>query len=308
MSAADAAPGQAAAAGTAGPGVAAAGPGPARLMWPARRRRVSTRFFRSELRLIAGRRRNQAGLAVLAVVPVIMAVAVKISTPRPGRGPDFLSSVTSNGLFVPLAALGVEIGMFLPLAMAMLSGDAIAGEANIGTLRRLLTVPVARTRLLVVKYLSLCVGAVWGVLMVAVPGAIVGIALFGTGPMTTLSGTQVGLGTAVWRLVLVCLYLSAGLAALAAVGLLISTLTEQPIAAAIALMIFTITSWILDAVPQLTWLHPWLLVHHWLAFGDLLRDPILWDNVVRGLGVDAAYALVFWLAAWARFAGKDITS
>jgi ABC-2 type transport system permease protein len=40
---------------------------------------------------------------------------------------------------VPLAALGVEIGMFLPLAIAMLAGDAVAGEANLGTLRYLLT-------------------------------------------------------------------------------------------------------------------------------------------------------------------------
>lgn len=273
-----------------------------------RPRLVSTRFFRSEMRLIAGRRRNQAGLAVLAAVPIVMAVAVKVSTPGRGEGPDFLSSITSNGLFVPLAALGVEIAMFLPLAMAMLAGDAIAGEANIGTLRRLLTVPVDRTRLLLVKYLSLCVGAVWGVLMVAVPGAIAGIILFGTGPMTTLSGTQIGTGEAVWRVLLVCLYLSAGLAALAAVGLFISTLTEQPIAAAIALMIFTISSWVLDAVPQLAWLHPWLLVHEWLSFGDLLRDPMAYGGVTRGLLVDLAYALVFWLAAWARFAGKDITS
>jgi len=61
-------------------------------------------------------------------------------------------------------------------------------------------------------------------------------------------------------------------------------------------------------VPQLGWLHPWLIVHEWLSFGDLLRDPMEFGNVVRGLLVDAGYAVVFWLAAWSRFAGKDITS
>lgn len=272
------------------------------------RRRWSTRFLRSELRLIAGRRRNQMGLLVLAAVPVIMAISVKLSQPGAGEGPDFLSSITSNGLFVPLAALGVEIAMFLPLAMAMLCGDAVAGEANLGTLRYLLTVPVSRTRLLAVKYLSLCIGALWGVAAVAVPGAIIGIALFGTGDLTTLSGSQISFGAAVWRVVLVMLYLAAGLAGLAAVGLFISTLTEQPIAASIALLIFTILSWILDTVPQLGWLHPWLIVHEWMSFGDLLRDPIAWANVLRGLFVDGVYAVVFWLAAWARFSSKDITS
>jgi ABC-2 type transport system permease protein len=272
------------------------------------RPRWSTRLLRSELRLIAGRRRNQMGLLVLASVPIVMAIAVKVSEPEQGRGPDFLSSITSNGLFVPLAALGVEIGMFLPLAIAMLAGDAVAGEANIGTLRYLLTVPVHRTRLLAVKYASLCIGAVVGVMAVALPGAVIGIALFGTGPLTTLSGSQIGPGTAVWRLVLVMLYLASGLAGLAAVGLFISTLTEQPIAASIALLIFTILSWILDAVPQLGWLHPWLIVHEWMAFGDLLRDPIAWESVLRGLFINGAYAVVFWLAAWARFSSKDITS
>jgi len=268
----------------------------------------STRLLRSELRLIAGRRRNQMGLLVLASVPVILAIAVKVSSPRPGRGPDFLSSITANGLFVPLAALTLEMGLFLPLAISMLSGDAIAGEANVGTLRYLLTVPVHRTRLLLVKYVSLCIGALWGVGTVSVAGAVAGIALFGAGPMTTLSGSQISAADAAWRLVLVTFYLSACIAGLAAVGLFISTLTEQPIAATIALMIFTILSLILDTVPQLGWLHPWLIVHEWLSFGDLLRDPPVWNNIIRGLSVDAGYAAVFWLAAWARFSGKDITS
>ncbi|MEP6648670.1 MAG: ABC transporter permease subunit [Lapillicoccus sp.] len=272
------------------------------------KRLVSTRLLRSEVRLIGGRRRNQMGLLVLAVVPIVLAVSVKVSSRNASGGPDFLDSITSNGLFVPLTALTVEMGIFLPLAISMLAGDAVAGEANLGTLRYLLTVPVSRTRLLVVKYASLCIGALWGVATVAVAGAVIGVALFGTGPLTTLSGSQLDFGAALGRLLLVVLYLSACIAALAAVGLLISTLTEQPIAATIALMIFTILSWILDAVPQLEWLHPWLIVHEWLSFADLLRDPPLWDNVFRGLAVDAGYAAVFWLLAWARFAGKDITS
>ena len=161
------------------------------------------RFFWSEVRLVAGRRRNQAGLAVLAAVPVVVAFAVKASAPRPGRGPDFLSSITSNGLFVALTALTAEIAMFLPLAVAMLCGDAIAGEANQGTLRYLLTVPVTRTRLLFVKYASLVFGALWGVTLVAVTGVLVGAALFGVGPLTTLSGSQLEFVPALGRLGLV---------------------------------------------------------------------------------------------------------
>ena len=266
------------------------------------------RFFWSEVRLVAGRRRNQAGLAVLAAVPVVVAFAVKASAPRPGRGPDFLSSITSNGLFVALTALTAEIALFLPLAVAMLCGDAIAGEANQGTLRYLLTVPVTRTRLLFVKYASLVFGALWGVTLVAVTGVLVGAALFGVGPLTTLSGSQLEFVPALGRLGLVVLYLTACLASLAALGLFVSTLTEQPMAATITVMIVVILSWVLDGVPQVAWLHPWLIVHEWMSFGDLLRDPVSLDGAGRGLWVALGYAVVFLAAAWARLSGKDITS
>src|SRR6266536_5100487 len=105
-------------------------------------RRISTRFLRSELWLIFGRRRNWAGLAVLAAVPVIIGVSVKIWPPTTGGnggdGPNFFASITSNGLFVALAALTIELPLFLPLGVAAIASDTIAGEANIGTLRYLL--------------------------------------------------------------------------------------------------------------------------------------------------------------------------
>src|SRR5262249_35092445 len=107
------------------------------------------RFFRSELMLIFGRRRNWFGMAVLASVPGLIAVVVKLTSGREaGGGPNFFDSITANGLFVALAALTVELPLFLPLAVAAISGDSIAGEANLGTLRYLLAVPVHRHRLL----------------------------------------------------------------------------------------------------------------------------------------------------------------
>jgi len=136
---------------------------------------ASIRLLRSEVRLITGRRRNQAGLLVLASVPILVALALKFSEPREGRGGSgFFGAATSNGIYVALGALTIEIALFLPLAVAALSGDTIAGEANTGTLRYLLTVPVDRTRLLIVKYVSLVIGTLIGVLVVAVTGVIIG--------------------------------------------------------------------------------------------------------------------------------------
>ncbi len=273
------------------------------------RSRVSARFLGSELRLIFRRRRNLAGLLVLAAVPVLISVAVKVSAPgRDHGGPDFFSSITENGLFVALASLTLELGLFLPLAVATISGDAVAGEANTGTLRYLLTVPVQRTRLLAVKYLAIVVSSVVATLLVTVTGIVMGLALFGGGSMTLLSGTQIGFGDGLLRVLAATLYLALCFASLGAVGLFISTLTEQPIGATIAIVIFSSASFILDSIPQVSWLHPYLITHHWLAFGDLFRTPIAWSGIEHGLYTAAAYTAVFWLAGWARFAGKDVTS
>ncbi|HEY0117196.1 MAG TPA: ABC transporter permease subunit [Cellulomonas sp.] len=266
------------------------------------------RFLRSELRLTLSRRRNQAGLAVLAAIPVVMAIAVKIANPSSQhQGENFLASIVGNGFFVALAALTVEIGLFLPLAVAMLSGDSVAGEAQIGTLRGLLVVPVGRSRLLATKYAALVVDGVIGVLVVAVAGLVAGGALFGLHPVVTLSGTTLALPVALGRLAIVAAYVAAFLAALSAIGLFVSTLTDQPLGATVAVALTSTTMWILDAIPQLDWLHPWLLVDKQPAFADVLRDPVYWPGMRLGLLTDLAYVVVFLAGAWARFADKDVT-
>lgn len=277
-------------------------------------RRVSTRFLRSELRLIAVRRRNQIGLAALAAVPIVLAVALKVSAPPTGapgeqaRGPDFFSQILGNGFFVALAALGVELTLFLLIAVAMLAGDSIAGEANQGTLRYLLTVPVGRTRLLAVKYAGIVFGAFLAPLTVAASGLVAGLLLFGGGDVTLLSGAQIGLGPALLRLLGVCLYLGVCLSALGAVGLFLSTLTEQPMGATIALTMLSVASFVLSQIPQLDWLHPYLLTEHWQDFGELLRSPVSLAALMPGLLSAGAYIVIFLTAAWARFGNRNITA
>jgi ABC-2 type transport system permease protein len=275
----------------------------------ARRGRPTGRFLASELGLIFRRRRNLAGLGVLAVVPILIAVAVKVTVNEPGSGgPDFFRDIAGNGMFVALAALTVELPLFLPLAVAVIAGDSIAGEANIGSLRYLLTVPIGRTRLLAVKYAAIAIFALTATAFVAAVGALVGLALFPGGRMTMLSGDQVSLAEGLGRTALAVIYLAIGFAALGAVGLFISTLTEQPIGAMVAIVILNVGMFILDSIPQLSWLSPWLLTHWWTSFADLFRTPILWTNVARGTVTALVYLAVGWSCAWARFSSKDITS
>src|ERR1700761_99123 len=91
---------------------------------------VSTRLFRSELGMIFRRRRNQAILAVLAAIPAVIAIAIKLTSPvNAGQdGPPFLFSITQNGVFVALTAMTVVLPLFMPLAVAVVAGESVAGE------------------------------------------------------------------------------------------------------------------------------------------------------------------------------------
>ena len=278
---------------------------------PARpRRTVPGRLLRSELRLLFGRRRNQVLLLVLALVPVLVGVAIRVSTgeAEPGEGPPFLDRVSGNGLFLAFTGLATVVPFFLPLTVGVVSGDAVAGEAQAETLRYLLTVPVSRVRVLAVKYGALVAFAVAASLLVATVGLVVGWVLFPVGDVTLLSGTTIPVLSAVWRAALVALYVAASLAGLAAIGLAVSTFTEVPVGAMATTVVLAITSQILDAIPQLSWLHPWLFSHQWLAFGDLLRDPVPTGALVDGLVLQAGWTVVALSIAYARFTTRDVTS
>lgn len=123
-----------------------------------------------------------------------------------------------------------------------------------------------------------------------------------------MSGSQLGLATGIVRAVGASAYLPLAMTALGAIGLFLSSLTEQPIAAMLATVVVSTTSFVLDSIPQLGFLHPYPLTHNWAAYGDLLRDPVSWTGIEHGLYSTVGYVCVFLLAAWARLSTKDITS
>ena len=263
----------------------------------------------SELGVLFRRRRTWAMLAALAAVPVLIAVAVRLSdSDGSGGGPPFLSGITQNGLFVALTALVVSVPLFLPLTVGVVAGDTIAGEASLGTLRYLLAAPAGRVRLLLVKYAGAAAFCLAATLVIVITGVLIGAALFPVGPVTLLSGDTVGVDGFALRAALFAAYVTVSLLGLSAIGLFISTLTTVPVGAMAATIVLSAVSQILDALPQLEVIHPWLFTHHWLGFADLLRTPVdltvFGENALLQLG----YIAVFGALAYGRFATKDVLS
>jgi ABC-2 type transport system permease protein len=263
--------------------------------------------LRAELWHLFRRRRIVALLGVLAFVPIAIVIALKLSGgPDHGEGPTFLNQVTNNGVFAALAALVITLPVFLPLAVSIVAGDAIAGEAGQGTLRYLLIRPYGRSRLLANKAVTIVVFCIAATFTVAVSGLITGSILFHVGRVTTLSGDTLPIGSGILRMVLAAILVAASLFGLAAIGLFASTLTDVPIGAMAGTLGVLILSGILDAVPQLSRIHPVLFTHNWLSFADVMRTHIIWGGIGHNLALQGAYVLVFASAAWARFTPRDI--
>jgi ABC-2 type transport system permease protein len=271
--------------------------------------RAWLRLLGSELGLIFRRPRNLAMLAVLAVIPVLFGVALRtFGAPGEGEGPGIFGQVTGNGMFLAFASLFLLVQLLLPVVVAIVAGDAIAGEAGIGTLRYLLTAPAGRSRLLAVKYTGVAVFCLAAVGVVALAALISGLVLFPMGPITLLSGGTIPFLDGLLRIGVVVLYVAAGMTALAAVALALSTLTEVSIGAIAGTVVIVIVAQVLGSLPQLAVIRPYLLTDWWDGFDAVLRDPVATGDLGRGLLVFAVYAVVFGSVAWARFTGKDITA
>ena len=264
-----------------------------------------------ELTRLLTRRRTWLTIALLAGLPVVVGVFLRWTGigPRPGQGPALLSEVLENGLLFPAAALALVLPIFLPVATAVISGDTVAGEAQQGTLRYLLTRPVSRTRLLVAKLASTVVFVALAVVAVAVVGLASGALLFGIEPVSaTLSGTELTTAQVVARTLLAMAYVGISMLGLASIAIFASTRTDSSLAAALAALATFVISQVLDLIDATRAIRPYLPTHDWFAFIDLFRDPILWHDVVRGVGLQVVYMVVFLGAAWASFSTKDITS
>lgn len=280
-------------------------------------------MIRVELVKLVRRPRTWGSILLLCALPTLVAVFIAVThvAPAPGHGPALLSAVLSDGSLYPAAALALVLPIFLPVAVAIMAGDAIAGEATSGMLRYLLARPVGRTRLLAAKLASVIAYVLGAVVLVAVTAYATGAGLFGTRPVlvtshglassalaTSLSGTPMTPADIAMRTLGAVAFIGVSMLGVAAIALFLSTLTDSSLGAAFGALAALITSGVLVALNSAASVSPYLPTRYWLAWADFFREPILWRNIDRGFAIQGIYVAVFLAAAWANFATKDVTS
>lgn len=241
---------------------------------------------------------------MLALLPVLLGITVKVA--GAGTGTGMLNQVAGNGLFLVFASLALMVPLFLPVAVGVVAADQVAGDAADGTLRTVLAWPVGRTRLLAAKLIAAVAYSIAATCTVVLSALATGTVLFPMHDVTLLSGTTIPLTAAFTRAVLIAGVVTCCMAAVAVLGLTISTLTDSPATALAGTIGLIVITEIAGSIPQLSPVQPWLFSFDWLAFADLLRTPVFWGTITHSLWLQVGYAIVALSLAWARFTSRDL--
>lgn len=250
------------------------------------------RLLRTEFRWVLRRPRTIIALVLLGLVPIVLGIGIKVAAANDvGPGGSLIEQTVGNGLVLPLAALSLALALLLPLTVTMAAADALAGESAAGTLRGLLVAPVSRLRLVLVKAAGVLAIASIAVALIAVIGLLTGFVLIGDGAadggLLTVSGTTIGVGEAIARVAFAAVWVVVQLAAVAAIAMAVSSVTEHPLVVLAVTLGGLIVFTVLSSIPALSWLQPVLLTTGWTAIVDVLRDPLpldgLWTATLRAL-------------------------
>lgn len=235
---------------------------------------------------------------------------------------DFKSDLLNGYLicFVILNTLLIQ----MPLLVALIAGDSIAGEANMGTLRLSLTKPVSRTQYMLVKFGASVIYTLALLVWMAVLALFGSMLIFGTNDMVVLRSEgieQMKSFDVLWRYFAAFGYAAVALTTVSALAFLLSVFAENSIGPIIATMsiviVFTILSEMNIPIYDKT-IKPYLFTSHMVAWkgffyvkadadGTTINGSI--ENlpaILRSLGILVIYIIGFAGSAIWIFKRKDI--
>jgi ABC-2 type transport system permease protein len=272
-----------------------------------RRRRPGTgTVYRWELRKLIVQKRTYIGLGAAFVVPLIFVLALVLGN---GGGPDdvpFGRYVRETGLAAPLVGLFFGSIWLFPLITALVAGDIVATEDHHGTLKTILTRSVERRAVFTGKALAALTYAFAALALYVIVSLIAGGIAFGFHPVTSLSGTRVDVGHGFVLIAAGSLAYFLPVMAVAAIAVLLSTVTRNSAASVVGTLMFSIILQVFGVISALDFTHPYLLSTQFNAWQGFLRDPVDWAPVVRGAWVSACYGVPSLVAAFVVFVRRDV--
>jgi ABC-2 type transport system permease protein len=290
-------------------------------------------LLRIELLKIFRKPRTYISFGAIAVMVLIIQIALKFD------GKSYIEFIVGslqdsldipyghilNGYFVCFVILNLLL-IHIPLLVALVAGDSIAGEANMGTLRLICSKPVSRTGLLLAKFAASVIYTALLLVWLAFISLMLSILLFGTNDILIARNDALEIirsNDVMWRYVLAFVFATLALSTVAALAFLLSVFADNSIGPIVSTISIVIVCTILSEMQIPLYdrvIKPFLFTSHMLAWkgffyckvdagGTAISGSI--ENL-RAIGKSSliliAYIVGFvWTAIWV-FNKKDILS
>ncbi len=201
----------------------------------------------------------------------------------------------------------------IPLLVALVAGDALAGEANMGTLRLLLTKPVTRTQLVMIKFIAATIYTILLIIWLAIVALFLSLLIFGTGDMINLKSETFVLllkDDIMWRYCLAFGFACLAMTTIASLSIFLSAFADNSIGPIISTMGIVVVLTILSSLqlPLFDAINPYLFTKHMIGWKGFFDEPVPYAAIGRSALVLVTYTVGFLLGTIFYFNKKDINS
>lgn len=274
--------------------------------------------LKNELWKLFGKKRTYIGFGAFLLVQTIMLLLFKFTRwedqfERMLAGNGYLAADYISALTVALVMLTPQVLLLLPLYVALVGGDMVAKEAEDGTLRMILSRPISRVRLLLVKWLA---GIIFCALLVLVLDAVAlafarllfpwkGMFVFA--PMQhTFSLFTTGDGLALYAFS--SLFVVVNAVAQLSVAFMFSCFNIKPAAATILSLSLLFISMVMENIPFFRDYQNWFITHHFDSWLDVFQIPVQWPQILQSELILLAISVTTFLVGSMVFQVRDIKS
>jgi len=275
---------------------------------------MSMAALRSELSKLFRQRITWASFGVVLVLVGLLTWGSHHEQQRLDAGREFgsqfvVAGKTVTALFVANVALHVALVVLVPLLVAVVVGGMIAGERQNGTLRTLLSRPVARWKVLMAKLAASWAFAISVTLFIGVAGLGLGQLVFGWGDLVLLRGgltifePQMGLVRLAEGYALACL----AMCSVAAVTLMLSAIVNNPMTAAGLAVAMLLVTRIVAEMPYFEKIKPHLLTSHLNIYSEVLAVTVDRAALLTSAAYLTGYLVVATVVALIVFDRRDVT-
>jgi ABC-2 type transport system permease protein len=276
-------------------------------------------LIRQELYKIFRRPRTYISFGIVAAITLIIELALYAD------GENFINFALQNlteqfdvqgrivnGYLVTYIILQSLI-INIPLLVALVAGDSLAGEASIGTLRLILTKPISRSQLVWAKFLASVVYTLMLLVWLALISLGLSLLIFGEGDLLNMrSGEMVMLlkDDVMWRYMAAFGFAALAMTSVAALSVLLSVFAENAIGPIVSTMgiilFFTIITNL--GLPSFEVIKPYIMTTHMIAWKGFFSEPVPYAAILNSALVLVIYTALFITTTILVFNRKDIKS